>query len=203
MNNDNAIDIIDIMAINASILGLKDNCGELTAAYSVADGKLYIDSEVALAGFQFNLSDEPAVLDMPGFSARGNWVNGDYILLVYSLDGEKEPGLYAVLDLGNANLNGIVLSTKEGCSVTGMEDVLSISEFDESLITVYPVPAHDELTIEGQHIRTVEVFDLLGQRLVSVENVSSDLSKINVSALVPGSYFVRINGNVTKKIMVK
>ena len=133
----------------------------------------------------------------------GGWSNGEYVLVLFNLGGEQEPGLYPVLDLQGTSLLGVAMATKEGCPVRGEEGFLSVGGLDEPLYTVYPVPASDELTVDGTNIRSVEVFDLLGQRVLSIDNLNSDRTEINVSALAPGSYFVRINGIVTKKIVVR
>ena len=205
MNGDGVIDISDAMAINAAVLGLKADCDYLTAAYEVIDGTLYIDSENPLAGYQFSLSDEPVSMELPGFSTMGNW-NGDrFILLVFNLNGEKDPGLYPVLTLGGATVEDIAMSTKEGCPVKGVEGTVEIKCFDEERYSIYPVPARDKVVVTGPEISTVEVFNLLGQRLMFIDNVNTEATTVNVSHLAVGCYLFRINtsyGSFNRKVNV-
>ena len=205
MNEDGVIDISDVMAINALILGLKGDCEEGYAVYEVIDNKLYIDANMALAGYQFRLSAEPAVIDMPGFATAGNWSNGEYIFVVYNLSGEKASGLYAILDLGNANVSDVVMATKEGCKVRGVEGTVSVNSFDESAYNVFPVPANEWVKVSGEGINQVEVYNAMGQRVMVVNDINGDETNINVTSLTPGSYFFRINTNngvATKSVIV-
>ena len=204
MNDDGVIDISDALAINALILGLKAECGDETVTYAVVDGKLMIESEIALAGYQFSLSAEPASIDMPGFTTMGKWSNGEYILVVFNLNGEKESGLYTVLDMGDAALNSIVMSTREGCQVRGIEGTVSVASFDEAAYTVFPVPANTEVTVAGPEITTIDVFNMMGQKVMTV-SAYSDETVVNVSSLSVGSYLFRINtanGVTTKSVIV-
>ena len=205
MNEDGIIDISDAMTINAMILGMKGECEDATAVYEVVNGQLFIDSEIALAGYQFRLSAEPAVIDMPGFTAVGNWSNGEYIFLVYSLNSEKEAGTYAILDLGNANVNDVVMATREGCRVRGIDGIVSVNDFNENSYSIFPVPAYDNVKVTGNAIQQVEVFNAMGQLVMTVNNINADETEVNVSKLTAGSYLFRINaenGVATKNVIV-
>jgi len=205
MNEDGDIDISDVMAINAMILGLKADCEGDYAVYQVIDNKLYIDANMALAGYQFRLTAEPTVIDMPGFATAGNWSNGEYIFVIYNLSGEKASGLYAILDLGDANVNNVVMSTKEGCQVRGVEGTVSVNSFDETAYTVFPVPANSNVRVAGPGLNEVEVYNTMGQRVMVVNDINADETVINVMSLTPGSYLFRIitnNGVTTKNVIV-
>ena len=205
MHEDGDIDISDVMAINAMILGLKADCEGDYAVYQVIDNKLYIDANMALAGYQFRLTAEPTVIDMPGFATAGNWSNGEYIFVIYNLSGEKASGLYAILDLGDANVNNVVMSTKEGCQVRGVEGTVSVNSFDETAYTVFPVPANSNVRVAGPGLNEVEVYNTMGQRVMVVNDINADETVINVMSLTPGSYLFRIitnNGVTTKNVIV-
>ncbi len=204
MNEDGVVDISDAMAINALILGLKAECGDTEVTYQIKDGQLFIDSEVALAGYQFRLSAEPASINVAGFSTMGNWSNGEYILVVYNLGGEQEAGIYSVLDMGDANLNSIVMATKEGCRVRGTEGIVSVASFDENKYSVYPVPANTQVTVAGPEMTSIEVFNMMGQKVMTV-NANSAETVVNVSMLTAGNYLFRINtvnGVTVKNVVV-
>ena len=204
MNQDGSIDISDALAINAMILGLKAECEDMDVVFEIRDGQLFIDSEVALAGYQFRLSAEPAAINLAGFNTMGNWSNGEYILIVYNLNGEKEAGLYAVLEMGDATLNSIVMSTKEGCQVRGNAGTVNVASFDERDYSVYPVPANTTITVTGPEMTTIDVFNMMGQRVMTV-NAYGDETVVNISTLSAGNYLFRINtanGVTTKNVVV-
>ena len=206
MNENGEIEISDAMAINSMILGLKADCEESSATYGILNGKLFIDTEVALAGYQFRLSAEPTVIDMPGFTTMSNWSNGEFILCIFNLNGEKESGLYPILDLGDANVNNVVLSTKEGCLVRGIEGVISsVNSFDERDYSIYPVPANNQVTVAGPGINQIEVFNMMGQCVMVVNDVNADETVVSVNHLTAGSYLFRIhtnNGVAAKNVVV-
>ena len=199
MNADGVIDIADAMAINALIHGMKGDCGEMMALYDVVDGVLSIESDYALAGYQFSLSAEPASIELAGFTTMGNWVNGEYILVVYNLNGEKEAGLYEVLNLIDAQVNSVALSTLSGCKVIAERGTLSVNNLEASF-NVYPMPAKEVVTVEGEGINFIEVYNVMGQRVMT-----ANTNQVNVSNLAAGTYMFRINtenGQVTKNVVV-
>ena len=199
MNADGVIDIADAMAINALIHGMKGDCGDMMALYDVVDGVLTIESDYALAGYQFSLSAEPASIELAGFSTMGNWVNGEYILVVFNLNGEKEAGLYEVLNLIDAQVNSVSLSTLSGCKVIAERGTLSVNNL-EANFNVYPVPAKEVVTVEGEGINFIEVYNVMGQRVMTAYT-----TQVNVSNLAAGTYMFRINtenGQVTKNVVV-
>ena len=199
MNADGVIDIADAMAINALIHGMKGDCGDMMALYDVVDGVLTIESDYALAGYQFNLSAEPASIELTGFTTMGNWVNGEYILVVFNLNGEKEAGLYEVLNLIDAQVNSVSLSTLSGCKVIAERGTLSVNNL-EANFNVYPVPAKEVVTVEGEGINFIEVYNVMGQRVMTAYT-----TQVNVSNLAAGTYMFRINtenGQVTKNVVV-
>ena len=199
MNADGTIDISDAMAINALIHGMKANCGEETALYEVKNGMLVLESPVALAGYQFNLTAEPASVELAGFSTMGNWVNGEYILVVFNLSNEKEAGLYEVLNLQGAEVNSVSLATLTGCKVNAEKGTTSVNSL-EANFNVYPVPATTTVTVEGEGINFIEVFNVMGQRVMT-----ANTNEVNVSALSAGTYMFRINtdnGVAIKSVVV-
>ena len=205
VNEDDVIDIADAMALNAMILGMKGDCDDYTAQYDILNGKLYIESAVALAGYQFSLSAEPTVIDMPGFTTIGNWKDGEYVLCLFNLSNEKEAGMYAVLDLNGANVGDIVAATLQGCKVNMEKGTLSVNSFDETMYSVFPVPANTEITVEGPSIEFVEVYNAMGQMVKVVNDINAERAKINMSDLSAGSYLVRIhasNGIAVKNVIV-
>ena len=74
-----------------------------------------------------------------------------------------------------------------------------------SLYDVYPNPVKDILTIKGENIKQIMIFNSLGQ-IVRKMDCNDNTVKVNVETLQNGMYFVNIidgNGNVrTSKVSV-
>ncbi len=81
--------------------------------------------------------------------------------------------------------------------------VLGIGQPQFDNISIYPNPAHDVLNILNAETANLEVFDMLGRRVISKQNIDMN-EQLNVSNLTTGTYFVKISkeGNVTTKKFV-
>ena len=76
-----------------------------------------------------------------------------------------------------------------------------IEENEIVTISVYPNPAHDKLFVNGINVQNVEVFNVIGHKVITTQE-----SEINVVGLEPGMYFVRVNcgDNVfTERVIIK
>ena len=68
---------------------------------------------------------------------------------------------------------------------------------------IYPNPAKDMLRIEGKDILQVEVFNIVGQKVLSI---SENFDAIQLNSLPDGMYFVRLQtkqGKKTAKLMIE
>ena len=69
---------------------------------------------------------------------------------------------------------------------------------------IYPNPTNGNLRIEAQDLNTVEVYNLVGQKVYE-ENINGDECVINMKEFGSGIYMVKIqalNGSTTQKISV-
>jgi hypothetical protein len=76
-----------------------------------------------------------------------------------------------------------------------------INQPEEELMSVYPNPASDMLYVNCKNLKSVEIFNLLGENVASYGNVKA----INVADLTKGIYFVKLatdSKTVTKKINI-
>jgi len=81
----------------------------------------------------------------------------------------------------------------------------------ENLVTMYPNPAQDELTIESENltkVKRITVYDNVGQEVKDVDVKSNEfVNSINISSLKPGIYMVEIQSTgattITKKLIVQ
>ncbi len=85
------------------------------------------------------------------------------------------------------------------------QDHTSVAENQENVYNIYPNPTNGNITICGEEINMVEVYNICGQKVMTVEANSSNVN-INMSALTTGVYMVKItdkNGNETVNKVVK
>lgn len=84
------------------------------------------------------------------------------------------------------------------------DPTLSINDFDlNSKVSVYPNPVKNILHINGNNIKTVEVYSVNGQHIVTQ---NSNTENVDVSTLESGMYFLNItsiNGHTVVKKFVK
>jgi subtilisin family serine protease len=162
VNSDGTVNVLDIVAIVNLILGpqaASTASVASTATYSIENGKLFVESPVALGGVQFvlladrNSTPVQSLEALQGFEIASQWLNDStYMLLAFSMTGNTiEAGRNALLQLGEAiELQGIVLSDAQGRNITvtnaptGMEPILQ--EGNEAL-RVFPNPFAENLHI--------------------------------------------------------
>jgi hypothetical protein len=117
----------------------------------------------------------------------------------------------------NANYNGswnvypffesgnIVISGENGFTLVRDNSLLGSSDVESENFNLYPNPAKNNLTVNSKNepLKQIEVFNVLGQRIISL-NFSSSLSEnIDVSSLNTGMYLVKINSLTTKRLIVR
>ena len=76
---------------------------------------------------------------------------------------------------------------------------MSVADVNESSYNVFPNPVKDVLTVSGENMKQVTVYNALGQLVKSV-SCSDDTVQINVNDLQSGMYFVNVinkNGEMT------
>ena len=79
---------------------------------------------------------------------------------------------------------------------------IGLEENNALNVELYPNPVNNVLTVKGDNISKVAIFNALGQEVVTVEN----RNEIDVTSLNNGLYFVRVtdvNGNVSVNKIVK
>lgn len=75
---------------------------------------------------------------------------------------------------------------------------------DENALSfnIFPNPANDFVKIEGNDLKTVEIFNMTGQTIIRQE-VSGNETTIPTKDLESGIYFVKVNGTSTQKLIVR
>ena len=104
-------------------------------------------------------------------------------------------------DCGNGNLS-------EWSALVSATTTVGINNYLENSVTLYPNPAKEyiDVRIDGDvNVTGMEVYDVYG-KLINTVNVIDNMTRINVSALADGMYFVRVKteqGMVTKRFVKK
>ena len=74
-------------------------------------------------------------------------------------------------------------------------------------LTVSPNPAFNEILVNAsENIKSIEVYDIRGRRMIIKDNINVNQTRINVTTLKDGTYIVKtlVDGEVTtNQIMVK
>jgi hypothetical protein len=88
----------------------------------------------------------------------------------------------------------VIVSNENGCTSVSLPFewlITSINKNSNSNLAIFPNPSQNHISVvwESEKIKSVQIFDLLGN-LVQIEHDNFD--KINVSNLSSGNYFVRI-----------
>lgn len=161
VNSDSIINILDVVGtINiiihpqATSLGFSDNN---TAIYTIEDGILYVETPVVLGGVQFTIigdrrTDSFQPLEaLQGFEQVSNWTDEEtYTFLAYSMSGKTLGiGKHALLRIGDAALEDIVLSNPRGQNIPaiqGSATAISVAEAMQ-MQSAYPNPFTTEVMI--------------------------------------------------------
>jgi choice-of-anchor B domain-containing protein len=99
----------------------------------------------------------------------------------------------------------IVISGTNGFTLVKESSLLETSDFESGNFNLYPNPAKNNLAINSnkEPLTQIEIFNVLGQKVL-IYNASSTLSEnINISSLNSGMYLVKINNLTTKRLIVK
>ena len=77
----------------------------------------------------------------------------------------------------------------------------------EQNLVVYPNPASDMITVKGVQIKEVEVFNVVGQRMLQQSFPDVEECQLKIGSLVPGIYLVKVISNdgtsIVKKVVIQ
>lgn len=101
----------------------------------------------------------------------------------------------------------VILTATNECGTSIHQEVLSVNSCTnidevENVISIYPNPASNNITIVNAENANVEIINALGQVVYTNENISSNHT-IDISNLSNGTYFVKINDSVSKVNVVR
>lgn len=222
VNKDGEIDVMDIVRIVNIIVSGKSGdepASGATAVYSIEDGILYVDTPVALGGVQVYLNcDNEANIEtlsaMDKFERVGQFVNdGRYLFMAYSLSGEKlAPGKHAILRIGRADVEEMILADAKGNEVLAVEDAMSVNVMEEYILNqAYPNPFNGTLNIPyvigaANADVMLTINNIMGQQVANINLGTQSRGEYNYewqpkSDMPSGIYIINmyVNGNMMQR----
>lgn len=163
VNSDSDVNILDVVGtvnIITTPHAVAAASANNTATYSIEDGILYIESDDAIGGIQLSIeaakgTEFASLIKENGFEQMATWLSdNEYQFLVFSMSGKSlAPGKHAVLRIGDAALNEVILSNSRGGNVLAVNgNATSVSEV-----------AGNDVEVEG-------IYDLVGRKLKQISS---------------------------------
>ena len=85
--------------------------------------------------------------------------------------------------------------------------VLNVDSYTETKgVNIYPNPANNYIVIEGNDIEEVEIYDMMGRKIISQNIMTSSVNVIEINNLTKGIYLVRtidVNNNIYTTKFIK
>lgn len=164
-----------------------------------------IDHNGYVVGDQFYLSSYRAGLRVFDISdiENENMVETKFFDTYPSGNGASFDGAWSVYPFF-ASGNIVISDIDRGLFIVRDASVAGLDENSAATFAVYPNPATDFVTISSktEPISQVEIFNVLGQKVMG-HNFSESLSEnIDVSSLQAGMYVMKINAATTKRLLI-
>ena len=110
-------------------------------------------------------------------------------------------------DKNRLNIGGEDRCWIDEITFPGNSVVLSVDSYTEKKeFDLYPNPANTYIVVEGSDIKEVEIYDMMGRKVISSNVENSSSSVIYVDNLTNGIYLVRsidVDNNVLTKKFIK
>lgn len=189
-------------------------CNEYTAVCVDSNGRAYVFGDYPnYEEHAFFIQSNCAADFLPENCTDGNaltWSRNNEALKVYKVPGKTTGENYYDLsdwqtgsggEWQNWYINNGVFSTNVTVN-PNCNTLLDIPENDITLVTVFPNPFTDEITITSDAMQSFKMFDVTGKHIA----MTSNANRINTAALAAGIYFLRIettSGNLETFKLIK
>ena len=159
VNEDEVVNVLDVVGtvnIIKSPAGTTSMSVNSTAIYTIEDGILYVESDVALGGVQFRFKTGEGAEITPLETLNGfetisdNQGENGYLFFAFSMTGKTlATGKQALLRIGNAEITEVTLCDATGKSIMGIDGNTSGMGAIEAMQMElpYPNPFSDVLTV--------------------------------------------------------
>ena len=158
--NVNILDVVGTVKIITNPSAVSTSSANSTATYTIEDGILYIDSDVAIGGIQLSIAASKGTTfegleALDGFEQMTEWrSDNECLFLAYSMTGKSiAPGKQAILRIGDAKLNEVIISNSRGGNVLAVNgNATSVSE------------------VAGEDVEVAGIYDLVGRKLKQISS---------------------------------
>lgn len=120
-----------------------------------------------------------------------------------SNDGPEFDGAWSVYPYF-ASGNIVISDINRGFFLVKESVILGVNENEATNFAIFPNPATSTITVssKAEPVSQVEIYNLLGQKVVSLE-LSENLSQnVDVSELSSGMYIMKINSDTAKQLLI-
>ncbi|MEQ3662910.1 MAG: choice-of-anchor B domain-containing protein [Flavobacterium sp.] len=174
---------------------------------------------------KWNYNGLTAAIDHNGYTKGNDFYLANYraglrIMDISDIDNTNmtEVGFFDTYPSSNSNqFNGawsvypyfasgsiIISDIERGLFVVKKNAVLSNNDYSTSSISLYPNPTNRLVNLSLEvPIEKVEIFNLLGTKVMSMNNFNSNEIQFNVSELASGMYIVLVNDLLSQKLIIK
>ena len=182
-----------------------DMTGYLEEGSDIHVNLMYTTQDSLIADYVFNFS-HVYFPDMPIWQDWLAWGDSDYSSFnrsgypaVHPFEDvhHSSPFIHSVDDLLGVSVNNLdqvkrftELNLGLVATLAGLVET-SVEESDAECLVVYPNPVSETLFIKGKTIQKLEIFNLMGQQIISQLFPDVKESGIEISGLVPGIYVIQ------------
>lgn len=170
------------------------------------------ETQVCNGGFgqiSFNEETQNSSFDLWYFVAtlimcqqfENNTFEGHYFWFFWESESTSFPAVFDYEIFGESENRTLIITNEFGNQVIYSSQNMSVSQFENYRIVVYPNPVSDVLQITGATVKSVTVTDISGKTIIT-----SKSENIDFSGFKQGIYFVKIedeNGFATTKKVVR
>ncbi|MCD4792076.1 MAG: T9SS type A sorting domain-containing protein [Bacteroidales bacterium] len=182
------------------IPSLNDSDDDIVA---VIDGQTYDGENWNESYHQSTIVFKDGTLPSIGETPDEDWINaapGTHLMVLFPIELDPRGnnlmfrGAYRVDGTAEHDIHLKVILKEES------DVVLAVNDVDNIDISIYPNPARDFINISSSsNIESVVVYDVAGRVIIEIDTMTPshriNKSKLNISNLNSGIYFVKISGN--------
>lgn len=185
-----------------------DMIGYLKEGSDIHVHLMYTTQDSTIANYVYDFSH----VYFPEMPIRQNWLSwGDSDYSSFNRSGyaavhpfedvyQSSPFIHTPNDILGVSVNNMAqvkrfteLNLGLVATLAGFVDT-SVEESDTEPLVIYPNPVSESLFVKGNGIQQIEVYNLMGQKIITQSYANVDEGRIEVGVLVPSVYFVRVIG---------
>lgn len=197
-------DIGSVITVTLTVTDPSGNTDSCTAEVTVVDATgpvfdCYADETVEYDNGQ-------SFYTLPDYVLNGDVTATDNCTASLSISQDPIPGTQLAIGTYTISFESTDDEGNTGnCSfeLTVIEK-LGIADIFAQGLVIYPNPASTSLTVRSEkvNLESIQIVDISGKQLVAMNNINQKMVSLDISNLAHGIYFMRLNDQITKKIIV-